>query len=490
MKEDGPCILAIDVGTSSLKAVIYNSAGKPLASASRRYEYRSPQAGWAETNPSDWWKALVETLAELRAGQVCYARIRVVAFTGQMHTAVLLDEGLNPLEPTILWLDRRAAQETVELQEKFGLPPYHLNSTYTLPKLFWLARHRPEVIKNARHILWAKDYLRHKLTGRLLTDYTEAGGAALLDWQALAWAKERLEWAGIASSILPPLCQPGDDGGPLLPELAGQFDLDPGIKVIVGAGDVLALITAAPPAEGRVTCSLGTSSMIFCPLGADQSLHDTRNRIYIYPLLPYRLLGGVSSTSGASLQWAWQALYGAEQDYQATINSALTTPPGSEGLIYLPFLSGERSPYWNDGLRGGFYGLTLAHSRLHLMRAVMEGVAYSLRYLLDVFRQVGVPVKEIALAGGGATTPGWPQIIADVCQLPVAIYSGQDTVTHALYAYACQHLEAHVSFEDALMRTFHQAIWVLPNKEYEKLYSSLYERYVLLANFANSSLSI
>ncbi len=490
------CVLTIDVGTSSLKAVVYGCRGSLLASASRRYPVSPPaqQPGWAEADPQDWWNALLEAVQELKHTLPDFSQVQAVALTGQMHTAVLLDEGGQVIPPTMLWLDRRAAAETAELQQVFHLPPYHLNSTYSLPRLVWLARHLPQVIQKARHLLWPKDYLRYRLTGEFLTDFTEAGGAALLDWDRLGWAVERLEWAGISPDILPSLRQPTDLAGPLLPEIANLWGLSPDVKVLVGAGDVLALVTAAPSAPGRLTCSMGSSSMVFYPLAPGQECRDPQERIYSYPLLPYRLLGGVSSTSGASITWAAGALFG-ELPFEDAIAAALASPPGAGGLLFLPFLSGERSPYWSDGLRGSFYGLTLNHNRQDMLRAVLEGVAFSLRFLLDIFQQTGVDVQEIALAGGGAAVRGFPAILANICQRPLVIFSSQETVTHGLYAYACQVLEGGLSFDQAIQRTFtlndgrQQPERVKPDPGTAEIYERLYRQYSRLADFADGTLS-
>jgi xylulokinase len=485
-----PCVLTVDVGTSSLKAVVYGCRGSLLASAARRYAGipSSQQPGWAEADPQDWWDALLGAVQELKHTLPDFSQVQAVALTGQMHTAVLLDDHAQVLPPTMLWLDRRAAAETAELQQAFNLPPYHLNSTYSLPRLVWLARHRPDVIQKARHLLWPKDYLRWRLTGEFLTDFTEAGGAALLDWEKLEWAVERLEWAGISPAILPPLRQPTDLAGRLLPEIASLWGLRPDVKVLVGAGDVLALVTAAPPAPGRLTCSMGSSSMVFYPLAPGQDCRDPQQRIYSYPLLPYRLLGGVSSTSGASINWAAGALFG-ELPFQDAIAAALASPAGANGLLFLPFLSGERSPYWSDSLRGSFYGLSLSHNRQDMLRAVLEGVAFSLRALLDIFQQTGVGVQEIALAGGGAAIAGLPTILANICQRPLVIFSSQETVTHGLYAYACQVLEDGISFNEAIQRTFQQPERVESDARQSELYERLYRQYSQLADFANHSLS-
>jgi sugar (pentulose or hexulose) kinase len=232
----------------------------------------------------------------------------------------------------------------------------------------------------------------------------------------------------------------GRRGGALLPELAGRFGLRKDVRIIAGAGDVLALISGAPPELGQVTCSIGTSSMVFGPLPPGHKIADSESRLYVYSLLPYPLLGGVSSTTGVALQWAWQALYEDQLSFEQAVAQGLQAPAGAGGLLFLPFLAGERNPFWNDGLAGAFYGLTLAHRRPQLMRSVLEGVPFSLRYLLDIFAELGVAPQAIALAGGGAAVAGWPQLFADICRLPVRIYAGQETVTRGLYAYARQAL--------------------------------------------------
>jgi len=480
-------ILAVDVGTSALKAVLYDRAGKVKAQASRRYGYATPQPGWAEADPEAWWTAFDASVLEL-AQRADLTAVQVIAFTGQMHTAVLLDAAGAVIPPTILWLDRRAVAETAELQQRLGMAPYHLNSTYTLPKLLWLARRQPEVLPQCATLLWPKDYLRFRLTGIRGTDVTEAGGAALLDWETLTWATDRLASCGIDPALLPPLLHAQDDAGTVLAPLAARYGFAPDVKVLVGAGDVLALVTGAPPQSGRVTCSMGSSSMVFAPLATGQTVAGAGQRLYIYPLLPYPLLGGVSSTTGAALHWAWQALYEDQTPFDVALQQALATPAGAEGVFFLPFLSGERTPFWNDALRGAFSGLTLTHRRGHLLRAVLEGVAFSLRYLLDEFARLNVAIDAIALAGGGAAIIGLPQLVADVCARPVAVYAGEETVTRALYAYACQALDSE-DFASALGRTFDAAEVFAPSHALAGRYADRYAQYCQLAEFANAALT-
>lgn len=482
--ETSPYILAIDAGTSALKAVLYTTTGQVLTTATRRYDYYTPHPGWAEADPLDWWAALVAAVADLRAAGFDLQAVQALGLTGQMHTAVLLDKAGHPLPPTILWLDRRATDETAELLQYLKLPPSQLNSTYTLPKLLWLAHHQPEVLAHTRTLLWPKDYLRYRLTGQIMTDLTEAGGAALLDLERRVWAAERLDWLKLSPTILPPLQPAEADAGLLLPAVAASLGLSRYTKVIVGAGDVIALLGGAPPKLGRLTCSLGSSGMLSSLLAPDQPIDISCQRLYIYPLLPYRLLNGVLSTSGAALTWAWQALYDPGTPLPVILDAAAATPPGAEGLFFLPFLAGERCPYWNDALRGSFYGLTLAHQRAHMGRAVLEGVAYSLRRLLEIAEELGVPIHELALAGGGSSISGWPQIIADVCQRPVLLYAGQETVTRAIYAYCAATLDPTTSFDAALNRTFAAPQFLAPRPELAAVYEPIYHRYCLLANFA------
>lgn len=479
-----PTILTIDAGTSALKAALYDASGRLLGVAASGYGYRRPQPGWAEADPRDWWAGLVDALTDLRVQGFDLAAVGILGVTGQMHAPVLLDEAGEPLDPTILWLDNRAAEETAWLQAHLGLPPHQLNSAYTLPKLLWLARHRPDVLAKTRTLLWPKDYIRHRLTGRALTDVTEAAGAALLDWETRAWALDRLALTGLDASVLPPLVPADADAGPLLPAVATALGLSPDARVIVGAGDVLALMGGAPPRVGRLTCSLGSSAMLSSPLAPEQTLDDPASRLYVFPFLPYRLLNGVLSTGGAALTWARRALYNEEEEIAALVDAALATPPGADGLFFLPFLTGARSPYWSDDLRGGFYGLTLSHGRAHMVRAALEGVAYSLRHALEIAAELGAPMDEIALAGGGASVPGWPQIMADVCQRPVVIYAGRETVTRPLYAYCAAALGSAPSFDAALAGAFtEEPHHFTPNPALSPVYAANFNRYRALADF-------
>lgn len=484
-------ILAVDVGTSSLKAVLYALDGVIVAASTQRYDLISEQPGWAEGDPEAWWQAFGQALAELESQGHEPDRVEAIAFTGQMHTPVLLDEAGEVIPPTILWLDQRAARETAELQQRLGLPPYQLNSAFTLPKLLWLRRHRPDVLDRTHTLLWPKDYLRFRLTGEACTDLTEPGGAVLLDWEKQVYATDRLALVGLEAGVLPPIRPAHGHGGAVLPEVARSLGLGQDVRIVVGMGDVAALYGAAPPSPGRVTCSMGSSSMIFTPLAKGQKVVEPAHRIHVYPFGPYPMLGGVSSTSGSSLVWAYEKVCQGKvlgQSFEEVIGQALDVEPGAAGLCFLPYLAGERNPHWSDTIRGGFYGLQLTHDYRHLLRAVMEGVVFSLRHLLEICEETGVSIREIALAGGGATIPGLPQTVADACGRDVLIYTAQEyaaqeTVTRVLYAL-CQQNLGRGDFEDKLLQTFDEPRIIHPRRELAGTYDKGYRRYLAFAEFA------
>lgn len=487
MSRGRPAVLAADVGTSSLKAVVYDHAGRVLKVAVRRYAYTTPEPGWAEGDPEAWWTAFCDATRELQQGGLGLDQIEAIAFTGQMHSVVLLDAAHRVLPPTILWLDRRAGEETEELQKQLGLPPYQLNSTYSLPKLLWLSRRRPEILARVRTILWPKDFLRLQLSGLVHTDLTECGGAALLDWRTETWALDRLALTGLDASVLPPILPADAIVGTPRPTVAAELGLNPKARIITGVGDVAALIGGAPPRPRRVVCSLGSSSMIFMALAPEQQASDAAGRLYVYPFLPpYRLAGGVSSTTGASLVWIYQQILrgqSPELTFEQVAHTAFELAPGSDGLVFIPYLAGERSPYWSDEIRAGFYGLRLAHDSRHMMRAAMEGIAYSLRHLLDIYGEMGLPIEELTLAGGGAKTPGLAQIIADICGRDAAIYAEDETVTRVLFAL-CQQAFGRADLASALNSTFGSPGWVKHQPDLWLKYDTGYMTYRHFSEFA------
>ncbi len=470
-----PYILVYDVGTSSLKAVVYDEAGRVIVKKSRFYEFDSPQEGWAEIDPTVWWNSLVSVTQELSGEGIALSSVQGIALTGQMHSAVLLDEDDEVIAPSILWLDRRASAETEELQRRFDLKPYKLNSSYTLPKLYWLSKHRPELLQKVRTILWPKDYLRMRLTGEKVTDFTEGIGAAMIDWDTGQWLSERIEVCGLTAGVLPEI-RPQEDVCELKREVAEELGLSPHCSVLIGMGDIASLLGGAPHKKGRLVYSMGSSSMYFTEIG--EGLDEAKG-LYSLELNGYRLFGGVSSTTGASLNWAYETLWGGESviNFHDMVKDVLKPDTRDESLLFFPFLAGERSPFWSDKVSGSFEGLKLHHTKRHLTRAVMEGVACSIRYVIDLMESVGVEIEEIALSGGGAKTKGWPEIIAAATDKSVVIYNAEETVTTVLYAIMAASLQGS-TFRQILSSLFAEPRAVETSDAERSRLEEVYRRYV------------
>lgn len=469
-------ILVLDIGTSALKATLYAQSGAILAQASQPHAYHCPAPNSAEADPDDWWRALPGALAGLGRD---LREVQVIGLTGQMHSAVLLDEAQRPITPCLLWLDRRCAAETAELVEALKLPPYHLNSTYTLPKLLWLARHRPEAIARTRTLLFPKDYVRYRLTGVLCSDPSEAGGASLLDWRTHRWTPERLTYADLPPDVLPPLRADREVVGTVLPEVAAALGLPRDARVITGVGDVAAILGGAPVEPGRVMAAVGTSSMLYAILPDGlRDVRDENDGIYPYELCGFRLLGGVSSVTGGALDWAWRAFGAASGlSFDAALRVVADLPPGADGLVFVPYLAGERSPYWRDDLRGMFIGLNLGHTWAHMLRAVIEGVGLSTRLMLDRFARLGMPSPAVALAGGASRHAIWRRIIADTCQRRIEVFGSDSAASNVIYALCVQVLEPGVPFAEAMNRVFGVPSVTEPDASTQRTYDAAYAVY-------------
>ncbi len=470
-----PYVLVYDVGTSSIKAAVYGPEGEVLTKKSQFYAYDTPEESWAEIDPQCWWSALVSVTGELGAsGAAELHSVEAVAVTGQMHTAVLLDEHDEVIAPSILWFDRRAGAETRELQETFNVPPYVLNSSYTLPKLCWMAKHAPEVMRKVKTILWPKDYIRYLMTDKKATDYTEGIGSALIDWEAGTWIPQRIEACGLSMDVLPPL-RSQEETYPITAEAANQLGLADRCKVLTGCGDIAALLGGAPHKPGRLVYSLGSSSMYFTETDSDIREKDG---LYTLSFGGHKLFGGVSSTTGAALNWAYEMLWGGESTipFRDAVEKSLTARTAADSVVFLPFLAGERSPFWSDSMTGCFDGLKLHHDKRHLTKSIMEGVACSIRYILDLMEGAQTPIDEIALSGGGAKTPGWPEIIASVTGKRVLVYAAEETVTAVLYALTASVLQGR-PFKEILHGLFREPTECLPDTHMVEIYDVLYARY-------------
>lgn len=422
-----PVSIGIDLGTSGLKALALTPEGHAVAEAGAAYPLLTPRPGWTEQNPADWLEAARKALAEL-TGKLEAGGYTPVALglSGQMHGGVFLDGGGEVVRPAPLWNDQRTAEACAELEaavpraeliRRTGNPAV---TGFQLPKLLWLRRAEPGAFARTRRVLLPKDYLGFALTGRAATEPSDASGTGALDLARQDWDAELLAALGLDVGLFPTVIPSHGVVGGLKAEWARATGLPEGLPVVAGAGDnagaAIGLgLSSARPGVGSV--SLGTSGVIFLPL--EHPTPDPHGRVHLFCHADggYHLLG-VTLAAAGSLQWYRDRL-GPGVPFDALMQEAAAVPPGSEGLLFLPYLAGERSPHLDPDLRGAWLGLSLAHARGHLTRALLEGVAFSLRDVLEVMKPLAAADRLLAI-GGGARSELWLSVLAAVLEAPLA----------------------------------------------------------------------
>lgn len=417
-------LIGIDVGTSGTKSVLFDTCGNAVASAMAEYPMSQPQNGWAEQNPADWWGAAVSTLRELTKKAVD-GEIVGIGLSGQMHSLVMLDERNDVIRPSILWCDGRTTAECEEIEATVGkerLIAITANPAlpgFTASKIMWVKKHEPENFARCAHILLAKDYIRFKLTGEYATEVSDASGMQLLNVIERKWSEELCEILGISLSLLPKVYESPEVTGYITKEIADLTGLPVGIPVAGGGGDnASAAIGTGVCRAGRAFTTVGTSGVVFAH--TPKPLIDPKGRIHTFcAAVPGEWhVMGVTQAAGLSLNW-FRNNFATEVSYKELDEKSAEIPLGSEKLLYLPYLMGERTPVLDSNARGVFFGLSAMHTKYHLARAVMEGVSYSLRDCLEVFSETGVTVDQMMLCGGGAKSRFWGQMISNVYGLPI-----------------------------------------------------------------------
>ena len=416
-------LIGLDIGTTGVRCLGVDEKGKVLAEASESYASSSPQPGWSEQVPDDWWEATCRVIAEVRAG--AGGEIRGVGLAGQMHGAVFLDSNDTPIRPAILWNDQRTAAQCEAITERVGagrLTEIAGNPALTgfqAPKILWLRDEEPEAFGRVASVLLPKDYIRLRLTGEKATDASDASGTLLLDLRERRWSREILDELEIPAGWLPTVFEGPDATGHVRPDIAGELGLHHQGPVAGGGGDnAAAAVGNGIVRDGLASCSIGTSGVLFAY--SDALVRDPSGRLHAFcHAVPERYhLMGVTLAAGGALRW-WRDLLGGRLSYDELGELASQAPPGSEGLLFLPYLTGERTPHLDPHARGAFIGLTARHQLSHLTRAVMEGVAFSLRDSLEIMLELGTTPTEIRATGGGARSQFWRQLLADVFGRPI-----------------------------------------------------------------------
>ncbi|MFB6272209.1 MAG: xylulokinase [Salinibacter sp.] len=428
-----PQLLGVDLGTTGSTAVVLDASGTVVAHASHAYEPDVPRPSWSEQDPADWWNATVQSIRAVLADEAVEAdAVAGVGLTGQMHGLVLLDANGTVLRPAILWNDQRTGAECDAITERVGADVVvdHTGNPvlpgFTAPKIEWVRTHEPEVYERTDAFLLPKDYLRYRLTGVRATDVSDASGTSLFDVEQRAWSDAMCDAVRVPEAWRPPVTESSVVSARVHAEAADATGLPKGTPVVGGAGDQAAqAVGTGVVAPGSAVVTLGTSGVVFAPTGAYR--HDPEGRLHAFcHAAPdtWHLMGVMLSAAG-SLRWYVDLFddlldedVGASS-YERLLAEAAEVPPGAEGLLFLPYLSGERTPHADPNARGVFFGLHHRHERAHLTRAVLEGVAFGLRESCALMRNQGVTPTEVHVSGGGAQSRLWRRVLATVLDTPL-----------------------------------------------------------------------
>ena len=461
-------LVGLDVGTTGVKAIAISPDGDVLARAEHEYPLSSPEPGWAEQDPADWWRASEAALAEVGT-----ERAAGIGLSGQMHGLVALDSADRVLRPAILWNDQRTGAEVAEIEELLGLDRLvaltgnRALTGFTAPKLLWLRRHEPDVFGRIAHVLLPKDYVRLRLGGERAIDVADASGTLLFDVEHRRWSEEMVKLLELPREWLPKALES--------PEISAQTAS--AVPIAAGAGDQAAgALGVGVDGPGALSVVLGTSGVVFAALPRFQADPEARVHSFCHAVPGRWHAMGVMLSAAGSLRWLRETV-APSAAYDELIAEAAAVEPGSEGILFLPYLSGERTPHADPNARGAFTGLALSHRRGHLVRAVLEGVAYALRDSLELLRELGVRPEVGRASGGGARSRLWLEIVASVLGLPLELNAVEEGA-----AYGAALLGGVTA---GVFRDVHEAVAacvrvrdrIEPNEAWRRHYESGYARY-------------
>lgn len=492
-------LIGIDIGTSATKTVMIDQAGRIAAQASEEYPLYQPQNGWAEQDPNHWRHAVLSTLkAVVKQSGVSPEMIEGIGLSGQMHGLVMLDEAGEVLGRSIIWCDQRSSGEVEDMLALLPMerwleitanPPI---AAWTAAKVLWVKKHQPEQWNRCRHLMLPKDYIRYVLTGIFATDVSDASGMQMLDVRHRCWSKEVLEKLELPLPMLGQVVESQEVTGTLLPDIAAQCGLSTRTVVVAGAADnAAAAIGTGVVSEGEAFTSIGTSALVYTHLDHYRQIPEGSLHLCCCAVPGCWFAMGGPQAAGLSLEWfkdnfcenyEAQAVTEGKDSYAKINEEVELIRPGSERLIYLPYLMGERTPHMNPKCRGAFVGLNTIHGRAHLLRAIMEGISYSLADCNDILKNLGCVVREMKACGGGSKSRVWRQIMADVYDLRITTLTQEEGPAYGAAILAGVGAGVFVSVREACKRLIQTGGTIQPEGKsrdiyvkYHALYDKLYE---------------
>jgi len=488
-------LLGIDIGTSGTKTLICNNRGKVLATATAEHPISSPKPGWSEQNPLDWWNATIKaTKAVVHNAKIKGADISAIGLSGQMHGSVFLADNEKPLRPALLWNDQRTGKQCAEITQKAGgrealieLVANPALTGFTAPKILWVRENEPRVYEKTKHILLPEDYIRYMLTGEYATEVSDASGMLLLDVVNRTWSEKLLGLLQIDKSLLPRLNESPDITGKLQARASQALGLSPGTPVVGGAGDQAAgAVGNGIVTSGIISATLGTSGVVFAH--SDQPTRDPKGRVHtMCHAVPGKwCVFGCMLAAGGSFQWFRNQLGHDEvhaakrrrvDPYELLIAEAQKSKPGSAGLFFLPYLTGERCPHPDPCARGAWIGLTNRTLRRDLIRSLLEGVTFGMRDALEIMKEMQIPIKEVRASGGGARSDFWRHLQADIYNQPIVQTNATEGPAYGVALLAGVGTGVWNSVEEACKASIKPAARISPNKKLTAVYAPYYDVY-------------
>jgi len=478
-------LLGIDLSTTGAKALLIDRDGQVGSSATTPLNLSIPHPLWSEQDPREWWTATTNSITQaLATANTSGNDVVAIGLTGQMHGLVLLDDRGEVLRPAILWNDQRCGAECDEIRARVSraelvqITGNDALTGFTAPKILWVERHEPEIYRRIRHILLPKDYIRYKLTGTLAMDKADGSGTMLFDLRKRTWSSRILDALNISPDWLPQTFEGHETTGAVTSEVAALTGLHPGTPVVAGGGDQSAqAVGTGVVRPGTIAVTLGTSGVVFAATESALIEPEGRLHAFCHAVAGRWHLMGVMLSAAGSLQWYRDKL-ACDRNFAELVEEAAHVPAGSEGLIFLPYLSGERTPHPDPLARGAWIGLTMRHGQAHLTRSILEGVAFGIKDMFCLMRGAGLgSIDEVRVSGGGAKSLLWRQILADTLNAELVSVSTTEGAAFGAALLAGVGSGVWSNVDVACAQTITTSDRVIPNKETVAIYESLYEQY-------------